>query len=223
MLNDLLELARQQGADMVGWAALDRGELALYSLLPPAEARRYRSALVVAKHHDTRVFKHPHRLPNESYDADYRRMNAELSELMLSLEAFLKTLKVACRAVNPSQTLDAGSQRGLISHRALAQRAGLGVRGRNNLLVTILHRSQVRLASLLTEFEVPRLPKIIWPYPCAECDQCRKACPAGALGQNPEDFRLDLCLAHLDSIAAQNLSPRICGICMAVCPGIEPL
>jgi Pyruvate/2-oxoacid:ferredoxin oxidoreductase delta subunit len=74
---------------------------------------------------------------------------------------------------------------------------------------------------MLTELTVPRLPKLVWPIPCAGCEICRKSCPAGAIGHKTEDFRLDLCLMYLDRIHKEGMSPQICGICLAVCPGIE--
>lgn len=221
MMERVLKLARQSGADLAGWAAIDRGELELYSLLSPEDAKRYRSALVVAMSHQPEAFVDPPALPTEAYDQDYRRLNAELNKLVSALESFLNEEGITCRAVPSSQTLDTMHQRGLVSHRALAQRAGLGVRGRNNLLVTLPHRSHLRLASVLTKMRVPHAPEMIVPYPCVECNKCREVCPARALGENPTDFRLDLCLAHLEKIHKKPLSPQICGICQAVCPGME--
>lgn len=222
MVGETLALARDWGADLAGWAALDRGELRLYSLLSAPEAARYRSAFVVAKAHDAAVLANPRMLPSALYDQDYRRLNSELDQLISRLEDFIKGQGVACQAVPASRTLDEVHQRGLVSHRALAQRAGLGVRGRNNLLVTVPFRSGVRLASILTEVRIPRVPEMVVPYPCVQCNKCREACPAAALGENPSDFRLDRCMGYLERVHPESLSPQTCGICLAVCSGIEP-
>lgn len=218
MIEAVLKAATKLGADLAGWAALDRGELPLYSLLERTDADLYHSALVVAKAHHLEVLKEPEKLPTFDYDRDYRRLNRELCDLVLNIEGHLKEQGIACRAVNPSETLDHAQQRGLVSHRALAERAGLGIRGRNNLLVTYPHRSRVRLASILTELRVPHVPKPVWPYPCDQCDHCREACPAKALGERPSDFRLDRCLEYLDKICIEGISPQICGLCLAACP-----
>jgi len=221
MVQKMLALARECGADLAGWAALDRGELQLYSLLNAPEADPFRSALVVAKAHEFSALDNPLALPTKAYDQDYRRLNNTLGELVLGMEAQLRREGIHCLAVVPSETLDKEHQRGLVSHRALAQRAGLGVRGRNNLLVTPEFRSRVRLAAILTDLRVPHVPELIVPYPCVQCNRCREACPSGALGENPTDYRLDRCLARLENIQSSEMSPRICGICLAVCPGLD--
>lgn len=222
MLQEILQSARDQGANLAGWAALDRGELALYSLLPASETKLYQSALVVGKSHQPSILGDYSTLPSLEYDREYRKLNDELLHLVTSLEKSLREQNVPALAVHPSTTLDTVHHRGLISHRALAQRAGLGVRGRNNLLVTVAYRSHIRLATLLTALEVPSAPPVVFPYPCWECDECHRACPVGALGDHPGDFRLDRCLTHLERVHRTELSPQICGICMAVCPGMEP-
>ena len=221
MVEKALALARECGADLAGWAALDHGELQLYSLLNAREADLFRSALVVAKVHDSSVLDNPLDLPTKAYDQDYRRLNSTLAELLKGLETQLRREGIQCLAVVPSETLDGERHRGLVSHRALAQRAGLGVRGRNNLLVTPQFRSRVRLAAILTELRVPRRPELMVPYPCVRCNRCGDACPTGALGENPSDYRLDRCLAHLESIPSSEISSQICGICLAVCPGLD--
>lgn len=218
MVETLLRLARERGADLAGWATLDRGELQLYSLLDWKQAERYHSAFVIAKRHDPEALRNLRGTPTEPYDRDYRRLNKELHDLILFFERYLSDRGIASLAVNPSETLDIEYQKGLVSHRALAERAGLGVRGRNNLLVTHRYHSGVRLCSLLTELPVKRMAQPVWPHPCVECDDCRRACPVRAIGERPEDFRLDLCLMHLDRVRYEGMSSQICGACLAACP-----
>jgi len=217
MQETLLALARERGADLAGWAALNRGELSLYSLLKREEAKQYHSALVIAKRHRSEALKTLCDAPTAAYDRDYRRLNVELYEIVRAIANYLTAKGIKSKPVNPSETLDTHRQRGLVSHRALAERAGLGVRGRNNLLITSPNYPGVRLCSLLTELRVNGSSKQIWPYPCKECDNCRQACPAQAIGAKPADFRLDRCMAYLEKVEAKGISPQICGVCMAVC------
>ena len=217
MQEAVLALARERGADLAGWAALNRGELSLYSLLKREEARKYHSALVIAKRHKPEALANLHDRPTVAYDKDYRRLNVELYDIIRALADFLTAEGVTCKPVKPSETLDGHRQRGLISHRALAERAGLGVRGRNNLLITTPNYPGLRLCSLLAELKIHGSAKPIWPYPCKECDNCRQACPAHAIGPKPADFRLDRCMAYLEKVKTEGISPQICGVCMAVC------
>jgi epoxyqueuosine reductase len=221
MIDIVADLARTQGAVLVGWASLHRNELARHSLLSASEASRYHSALVIVINHHNAALAPAASLPTPAYEADYRRINVQLDDITTNLQDYLKSHRVRCRAVPASQTLDRVHHRGLISHRALAEQAGLGRRGRNNLLVTPGFKSRVRLASLLSELSVP--PRLEAPLPnfCTACDVCRKACPAGAIGQSSEDFRLDLCLLNLERIHRKDIAPQICGVCLAVCPGIN--
>jgi epoxyqueuosine reductase QueG len=218
MIEALLRRAMEGGADLAGWAAFDRGELALYSLLDAEQAQRYHSAFVITKSHIPEVLKGLDGVPTQRYDQDYRRLNVELYDLARSLESFLKSRGIAARAVHPSETLDTRTQRGLVSHKALAERAGLGIRGRNNLLVTYPYHSGVRLCSVLTELKVPQLSRPVWPNPCADCDNCFQVCPVKAVGDTSEQYQLDLCLAHLEDVQTDAISKQICGACLAACP-----
>ena len=60
--------------------------------------------------------------------------------------------------------------------------AGLGVIGRNNLLITPEFGPHVRLRAVFLEPELVPTGPIEWFTPCESCDEpCRRACPTGAL------------------------------------------
>jgi epoxyqueuosine reductase QueG len=55
---------------------------------------------------------------------------------------------------------------------------------------------------------------------CGDCRACINACPAGAIGETPADFRIDLCIAKLKSFRKERkISQMICGMCVKTCPG----
>jgi ferredoxin len=66
----------------------------------------------------------------------------------------------------------------------LAVYAGLGIIGRNNLLITPQYGPHVRLRGLLTQAPLSSSESLVDRFdPCAECPEplpCVKACPAGA-------------------------------------------
>ena len=85
------------------------------------------------------------------------------------------------------------------SHRQAAIAARMGVKGRNNLLITPQFGPRVRLGSMLTTAEIEptkyKLPKDL----CNDCMKCVEICPVNALSDDPNRIpRLNqpLCKNH---------------------------
>jgi epoxyqueuosine reductase QueG len=122
--------------------------------------------------------------------------------------------------VPASQILDWDRLLGHLSHRAMAERAGLGWRGRNNLLVNPRFGSMVRYATVLTDMPIPDRGGGEEPLGCGACSACIGACPVGAIHDTPERFELDRCAAQLRRFSREEkLNTMICGLCVRVCPG----
>ena len=99
-------------------------------------------------------------------------------------------------------------------------RAGLGWRGRNNLLVNPLYGSQVRYVSVLTDMPLPDGTGAGPPEGCKDCYACLDACPVGAIHEDVADFELDRCAAQLRRFSkSEKLNTMICGLCVKVCGG----
>lgn len=71
---------------------------------------------------------------------------------------------------------------GPISARHAAVAAGLGILGRNNLLVNPRFGSRVRYLAVLTTADLPGDPLFSQDL-CGDCDLCIKACPVEALSE----------------------------------------
>ena len=112
-----------------------------------------------------------------------------------------------------------------------ARLAGLGVLGRNGLLITPRYGSFVFIGEIVTDFELPKCGK---PGDnCIACGRCASLCPAGAITQNGASC--ELCISHITqqkgelSDEQQKLIKKAntiwgCDICQNVCPmnqGIE--
>ncbi|MGI5865694.1 MAG: tRNA epoxyqueuosine(34) reductase QueG [Myxococcales bacterium] len=116
---------------------------------------------------------------------------------------------------------------GPVLERAWAARAGLGWLGRNGMLTTPEHGSNVVLAAMLLDREVNRYDAPI-ASGCDGCDRCVEACPTGALGA-PGVVDARRCLAHQTiEQATEPFAPGLrahaggtafgCDLCQRACP-----
>ena len=106
----------------------------------------------------------------------------------------------------------------------MAVKAGLGVKGRNNLLITPHSGSWVFIGEILTTLPLPTTN--CENAGCLDCGLCIKACPGGAIADGVCTAR---CASHISQKKGQ-LSPREirilsdahtvfgCDICQTVCP-----
>ena len=111
--------------------------------------------------------------------------------------------------------------------KAAAERAGLGVRGLNTLIITRRFGPRVRLGALFTGLELsPDRP--ILDYFCVSCTLCIVACPTGALGMDGLDrsrciaeFEPDAAMVELQKRLGQFPTPHTrlqCAACVTACP-----
>ena len=106
---------------------------------------------------------------------------------------------------------------GAVSHPRLAQLAGLGFVGRHNMLVTPQFGAAVRLVSVFTD--APLEADAPAAGDCGDCYACRSACPAGAIGESPEDWDRAGCLEQLRDFKKRITNQYICGVCVRACTG----
>jgi len=108
-----------------------------------------------------------------------------------------------------------------------AVKAGLGIIGKNNLLVTPQYGPRVRLTAIFTDAEIEPDKELSEDF-CSNCNLCIKACPTGALSEN--GFTRDKCIAEFDPSEEMlrlqrkmvkyltNYTRLQCRVCMDVCP-----
>jgi len=115
-----------------------------------------------------------------------------------------------------------------VMEKLLAQRAGLGVLGRNSLLSHPRFGSWVLIGGVLTDAPLPVHDGVSgYPAGCAGCDACVAACPTRALkGGGLLEARR--CISYwtiehrgkMDPEVAARLGGRVygCDLCQEVCP-----
>jgi len=159
--------------------------------------------------------------PNWTYYHHYRTVNFALDQAALFCAGECRRMGHRAFPVPASQVMDWDRLLGHLSHRELGSLAGVGWRGRNNLLVHPEFGSQVRYASVLTDAPLPdRGIELDAACGCGDCRACVAVCPAGAIKPDPLAFDLDRCTAQVRRFAqSEKLNTLICGICVQACRG----
>ena len=107
-----------------------------------------------------------------------------------------------------------------------AVRAGLGIIGKNSLLITEEYGSRVVIILFATDFEADCIPSNQERKECLNCGKCSAACPSGAI-QDEGMIHPERCLrnfmmegvatpAHLRSACGSGMIG--CDVCQRVCP-----
>jgi epoxyqueuosine reductase QueG len=156
--------------------------------------------------------------PTLLYKWHYRQANNLLDKIAYGVT--IQIIEKGFRAIPipASQVVDWGKQMGHVSHRLVGEAAGLGWRGRNNLLVNEQYGAQFRLVTVLTD--LPLVPDKPIQQNCGSCYRCVDVCPAGALGENSNDYDLEKCYDCLTGFSKlRGIGMHICGICVRACYG----
>lgn len=164
--------------------------------------------------------------PSHTYFHNYRTLNAMLDRCTFLAVSMLQKEGYRAVAVPASQTVDRQMFAGLISHKLVAVKAGMGRIGRHALFISDELGPAVRLASVLTDCPIcaPE-PLFVRQEGCGTCSACAKACPAGAIsgkeyipGMPREDFFDAECCSNYMKKSFQMIGRgAVCGICMATC------
>jgi hypothetical protein len=95
-----------------------------------------------------------------------------------------------------------------VSHRAFAEAAGVGWRGKHGLVVTPKAGPALRFATIF----IPKslLPDDRYLPGCGDCNACLEVCP---ILRSEEGYR-ERCRRRLGALG---LEDEVCGICMRVC------
>ena len=111
------------------------------------------------------------------------------------------------------------------SHKIKALEAGIGIRGKNNLVINKKLGSWLSLSAIVTD--APLEPDEPMKGDCGTCNRCIEACPTGALSA-PYTYQVDKCniyyLCHLKEEIPVDVRDKIgvrignCTICSDVCP-----
>ena len=176
------------------------------------------SAVVIGIRLSGPVLETVERAPTWTYYHHYRMVNIALDQAALRLAGECRKMGYRSLPVPATQILEWDRLAAHLSHREVGALAGLGWRGRNNLLVHPEYGSQVRYTTILTDMPLPAGDVV--RDSCGDCMACLSVCPVGAIKKDPEKFDLDKCAAKLRRFSKEEkLNTLICGICIRACRG----
>jgi epoxyqueuosine reductase QueG len=101
-----------------------------------------------------------------------------------------------------------------ISHRVVAEHAGLGWRGKNGLLINDRYSCAIRIASVVVSLPLPRGNRI--EPRCGDCTACEDACTFIRYRGQLKDYR-ENCRRYLIYLGTQGLKRDVCGKCIQAC------
>jgi len=155
--------------------------------------------------------------PNELYKSHYRITNSRLDDISFRMAQTISQMGHSVLPIPASKVLSRFPMIGHVNHREIAFKAGLGWRGKNNLLVNPFFGSRLRLTTVLTDLRLEADP--VSDQTCGRCSACRRRCPAGAIGETPEEFSLEKCRDQVAHFSKENdFGLMICGLCLNHCP-----
>lgn len=218
--HELAEILLARGAGLVGFADLRAF---------PAETREgLPRAVAIVAPIDPFVIAGLKTGPTVMYHDEYHRLNNRLNSLAHTAADYLQERGAKAIAL-PADDIgyDPGTLSVRLPHKTAATRAGLGWIGKCSLLITEPFGSAVRLATVLTDAELPVGPAINESRCDEDCFACTHACPAEApSGESwhagrPRDtfFNAYICNRTAGHNATKaGFGEVICGLCMTICP-----
>jgi epoxyqueuosine reductase QueG len=145
------------------------------------------------------------------YAREYSKLNSFLNDISKGLRdllngVFIPATVEGIAVKNVEQYYDM-----TVSHRVVAENAGLGWRGKNELIVNERFSCALRFASVVTDLPMIHGRKL--EVSCRECEACIKACPFLRNKDKLENYR-ESCRRYIVQLGLQR---KVCGKCIKAC------
>jgi len=147
------------------------------------------------------------------YADEYNLVNIVLNDICAQLASVLDgvPLKATSELGKKVRSVEEYYPFAKISHRVVAEHAGIGARGKSELIVTKQNGPAVRLNSFVTPKELDRDEKV--GDICGDCRACLNRCRILLKKEELRNYRQQC----MEKINALNLKYPVCGICVKAC------
>lgn len=223
---DLLEFAKEEGADLVGVADLDQIDFPKdqdpRDLFETAE-----SAISVGKPiNKASILNLP--MSRGPYMLEFNEVNRRLNSINHKITNYLEekghnSLGVPINWVRPGSDEDSRALTAKVSHKHVAVEAGNGEFGINNLVINEEYGPRCRYTTILTTADLEPDELNIKTL-CDECERCVEICPVNALDDwenkfSPrEGWKIDKQTCYHYIWDKDKLNGQRCGLCIKACP-----
>ena len=218
--SEIKKLARLHGADLCGIASVDRFDFAPKGFHPSDIYDGAKSVIVIAVREIKSAFYSKSPVP---YTFTSEVVLNKVYNITIELIKELERRNVTAIPVpsEPYEYWDKESMtgKGILSLKHAGELAGLGVIGRNTLLVNRKYGNLIRLGAIITNavLEGDPLEKQVF---CGDsCNLCIDNCPAAAIENNSVSQKK--CRPHSCIITEKGYSLYVCNNCRRICPNCE--
>ncbi len=211
-------IARDLGADLCGIASVERFQNTPDGFNPADIYSKCKSVIVFAK-----------RVPAGSLSAEscipYTHVSDiitdEVDSLGIKLCLILEDLRIEAVPIpsdDPSEYWEAENQyaRGILSMRHAGYLAGLGVMGKNTLLVNEKNGNMIQIGAVLVDIKLDSDPLATYTVCRPKCNLCIDKCPQKAL--NGETVNQKNCRTLSIVVNKRGYVLKECNQCRLICP-----
>lgn len=169
------------------------------------------------------LHRHEDRPTLFAYRGLYNSVNSRLDHITLLLAKRIQEEGSSSYPVPASPPYDPIKLSGVVSHKLVANLAGLGWIGKSCLLITQSHGPRVRFSTVLTDARLETSSPL--DGHCDSCRACIEVCPVNAFtgaAFNPLEpvearFNVHLCNDYMRE-RKRRLGEELCGLCVYACP-----
>jgi epoxyqueuosine reductase QueG len=147
------------------------------------------------------------------YADEYNRLNSALNDICAKLGSILKgvPLRATSELGKKVSSVEEYYHFAKISHRVVAEHAGIGARGKHELIVTRQNGAALRLNSFITPIELEKDEKT--KDLCGDCKACLDSYKILQRKGKLRNYRQQC----MEKINAMNLRYPVCGVCLRAC------
>lgn len=193
--DDIRKICLEEGANDVGFVEIDRKELGhvreeVLRLYP-----KTKTIISICKRMNPENIQSISRpLANN----EFHKTNDELSTISREIVQRLNKMGIRALYCHPGFPMDQYMLSGKlweISHKPIAEQAGIGRTGINRNILHPKYGSFILLDSILIDSEVDKYDQPLDYNPCVSCQLCVSVCPVGAIHPD-KPFDFNACMTH---------------------------